>query len=75
VNDEEVAKYYREHEAEFTRGGELMPFDEAEPIARQGTSSVRRRAIIDQWIRDLRTRTDVAINSRTPNPEPRIPNP
>ena len=62
VNDEEVARYYREHEPEFTRGGDLTPFDEAEPVARQRASSERRRATIDQWLRDLRSRADVAIN-------------
>lgn len=62
VSDEEVARYYREHEAEFTRGGTLTPFEEGEPIARQRASSERRRAIVDQWIRDLRTRADVAVN-------------
>jgi hypothetical protein len=62
VSDEEVARYYREHEPEFTRGGDLTPFDEAAPVARQRASSERRRATIDQWLRDLRARADVAIN-------------
>jgi hypothetical protein len=62
VNDEEMAQYYRDHEAEFTRGGELMPFDEAAPLARQRASDARRRATIDQWLRDLRARADVAVN-------------
>jgi hypothetical protein len=62
VNDEEVAQYYRTHEAEFTRNGRLTPFEEAEPDARQRASTERRRATIDQWIRDLRARSDVAVN-------------
>jgi hypothetical protein len=62
VSDEEVARYYREHEAEFTRGGDVTPFDEAESVARQRASSERRRATIDQWLRDLRSRADVAVN-------------
>ncbi len=62
VSDEEVAQYYRTHEADFTRGAEPMPFDEAEPIARQRASDERRRATIEQWIRDLRTRAEVAVN-------------
>jgi hypothetical protein len=64
VSDEEVARYYRDHEAEFTRGGDLTPFDEAEPVARQRASSERRRAAIDQWLRDLRARADVSTNPR-----------
>jgi hypothetical protein len=62
VSDEEVATYYRTHEAEFTRRGEAIPFEEAEPLARQRVSNQRRRGIVDQWIRDLRARADIAIN-------------
>ena len=69
VSDEEVANYYRTHEAEFTRGGDTVPFEEAEPIARQRASDERRRATVDQWIRDLRSRADVSINQPpTTNP-------
>jgi len=62
VSDEEVAAYYRTHEAEFTKGGATAPYEDAEPIARQRVSSERRRAIVNQWIRDLRSRADVAVN-------------
>ena len=62
VGDEDVARYYREHESEFRRGGDLIPFDEAEPVARQRAGGERRRATIDQWLRDLRSRADIAIN-------------
>jgi hypothetical protein len=79
VSDEEVAAYYRAHEAEFTRGGAPVPFEEAEPIARQRVSNERRRAIIDQWISDLRARADIAVNDESrisnPNPGSRIPDP
>jgi hypothetical protein len=63
VSDEEVATYYRTHEAEFTRGGDVLPFEDAQPVARQRVSEERRRATVDQWIRDLRSRADVAVNS------------
>ena len=62
VNDEEVARYYREHESEFRRGGDLTTFEEAEPVARQRAGGERRRVTIDQWLRDLRSRADIAIN-------------
>lgn len=65
VSDEEVAVYYRSHEAEFTRAGQPVPFEEAEPVARQRASNERRRAIVDQWIRDLRSRADVSLNQFT----------
>ena len=62
VSDDEVAAYYRTHEAEFTRGGDAISFEEAEPMARQRVSNERRRATLEQWIRDLRSRADVARN-------------
>ena len=62
VSDDEVAAYYRAHEAEFTKGGVAVPYEDAEPIARQRVSSERRRAIVNQWVRDLRSRADVAVN-------------
>jgi hypothetical protein len=66
VTDEEVAAYYRTHEAEFTKGGVSLPYEEAEPIARQRASGERRRTIVNQWIRDLRSRADVTVNPSTP---------
>ena len=67
VSDEEVAAYYRTHEAEFTNGGVTVPYEDAEPVARQRVSSERRRVIITQWIRDLRSRADVAVNAPPTN--------
>jgi hypothetical protein len=67
VSDEEVAAYYRTHEAEFTNSRGTVPYEDAEPIARQGASSERRRAIVSQWIRDLRSRADVTVNPATPS--------
>ena len=59
VSDEEVAQYYRTHAEEFTRGGVLMPFGEAEPIARQRAAAERRDSTIAQWLRDLLARAEV----------------
>jgi len=75
VSDEEVANYYRTHEAEFTRGGDALSFDEAEAIARQRLSAERRRAIIDQWLADLRNRADVDINKGQEPPPTSPPRP
>jgi hypothetical protein len=59
VTDEEVQQYYQTHAAEFTRNGQLLPFDAVESDARQRTSMARRDATIAQWMRDLRGRADV----------------
>jgi len=70
VSDEEVAAYYRAHEPEFTNSSGILPYEDAEPIARQRASTERRRAIVSQWIRDLRSRADVTVNPLSPSPNP-----
>ena len=57
----EVAQYYRIHPEEFTRGGTLMPFAEAEPVARERASAERRASTVTQWMRDLRTRAAISL--------------
>jgi hypothetical protein len=64
--EDEARKYYEEHPGEFTRNGVRMPFEEAEPIARQRASAERLRLTIDQWIRDLRARSEVVIVGGAP---------
>jgi hypothetical protein len=59
VSDEEVDRYYRTHQAEFLRNGEIIPFAEAEPQARQRAAAERRQATIAQWISDLRGRAEI----------------
>jgi hypothetical protein len=59
ATDEDAARYYRTHPDEFRVGGELRPFAEAEPAARQKAAEERRQGIIFQWMRELRQRADV----------------
>lgn len=66
VSDEEVARYYRVHPEEFTRGATLLPFVEAEPAARQRAAAERRAALIAQWLRDLRARADITRPAARP---------
>jgi hypothetical protein len=60
LTEEEVAQYYRIRPDEFTRDGTLMPFTQAQPLARERASAERRASTVAQWIRDLRSRADVA---------------
>ncbi len=57
--DAEVGQYYRTHLDEFRRDGQVIPFAEAEPIARRRAAAARRQAVIFQWMRELRQRADV----------------
>jgi hypothetical protein len=61
ATQDEAADYYRSHPEEFQRNGKPIPFDEAEPTARQRSSSERRQSMIGQWLRDLRQRADVVV--------------
>jgi hypothetical protein len=65
ATEDEARKYYEEHPAEFTRDGVRMPFEQAETLARQLASAERLRVTIEQWIRDLRMRSDVVIVGNT----------
>ena len=56
---EEVGAYYRTHLEEFRVGDRLIPFEEAEPVARERAGAERRQALIVEWMRDLRQRADV----------------
>jgi hypothetical protein len=67
LTEEEVVQYYRMHPDEFTREGRLMPFAEADDLARERASAERRAATVAQWMRDLRARADILM-PRTPPP-------
>jgi hypothetical protein len=60
LTEEEVAQYYRIHPEEFTRSGVLLPFAEAEPLARERASAERRATTVAQWMRDLRSRAEIS---------------
>jgi hypothetical protein len=59
ATDDDAAAYYRAHLEEFRVNGELTPYAQAEPIARQKAAAERRSAVIFQWMRELRQRADV----------------
>ena len=61
VADEDVRRYYNEHQAEFTKDGKVLPFEDVEAAARQRAATARLRDAIAQWVRDLRSRTEVVM--------------
>jgi hypothetical protein len=66
ATDDDAAAYYRSHLEEFRVNGQLTPYAEAAPTARQKAAAERRRALIFQWMRELRQRADVVELYRTP---------
>ena len=59
VTDADALQYSRDHAQEFSRNGAAIPFEEAEPAARERAAAERRRATIGQLVRDLRSRAEV----------------
>jgi hypothetical protein len=60
VSEEEVEQYYRGHPEEFRRGGMVIPYEEALPVARERAAALRRQSLIAQWLRGLRERAEIA---------------
>jgi hypothetical protein len=61
VTDDEAAAYYGGHPDEFRRGGVVIPFEEALPVARERANAQRRREQVERWLIDLRGRADIVI--------------
>lgn len=59
VSDDEVDRYYRDHQDEFLREGLVIPFAEAEPLARERAAAQRLRALIGEWMAELRERAEI----------------
>jgi hypothetical protein len=57
--EEEVAAYYREHPAEFSRDGQVRPFEDVRALARERLVARRRDALIDEWLASLRRRVNI----------------
>ena len=64
AGDEEVQRYYREHQAEFTREGAPLPLSEVEGAIRRRLDAAEKAARIEEWARGLRLRADVLILPR-----------
>ena len=58
-SDDELNRYYTEHQAAFMRGAELVPFDAARPLVLQAVVAERRKVLVDDWIAGLRRRGDI----------------
>ena len=72
LTEEEVLQYYRMHPDEFTREGRLMPYAEADDLARERASGERRAATVAQWMRDLRARAEIVMPRTPPPAAPRV---
>lgn len=64
ATDDEVLRYYREHQQEFLSEGVPQPLEQVAPAIRRRLETSRRAALIDEWSKQLRLRADVLIVPR-----------
>ena len=57
--DEDLGRYYREHQQEFSRNGAALPFEQARQEVAQAVRAERRRALVDEWVAGLRRRAAI----------------
>lgn len=62
--DDDVLRYYRAHQAEFLRDGVQQPLSAVEGEVRSRLDAERRAALVDEWLRQLRLRSDVLVLPR-----------
>jgi hypothetical protein len=59
--EDEITRYYRSHEDEFTRGGVLRPYAEVRNEARARVIQERTGAVVRDWTAGLRRRAEVIV--------------
>jgi len=59
ASEEDLGRFYREHPEEFSSQGNLRPFDQVRTQLAQAVNDERRRALVEQWVADLRGRATV----------------
>jgi hypothetical protein len=63
-SDDEIAQYYRDHQAAFTRNGVVRPLEDVRDVARAELIADRRNATVRDWITGLRRRANVNVLPR-----------
>jgi hypothetical protein len=59
-SDDELGRYYRDHPGTFTRGGQIVPFDDARAEITLAVAASRRAALVGDWVRGLRRRAEIS---------------
>jgi hypothetical protein len=59
--DDDIARYYRSHEADFTRDGVLRPYAEVRGEARARLIEERKGTLVRDWTAALRRRAEVIV--------------
>jgi hypothetical protein len=64
--EEELARYYRDRADRFTRGGRLIPFEEARAQVAVEIAAEQRSGLVADWLAGLRRRGEVVNLYLTP---------
>jgi hypothetical protein len=59
ANDDELARFYRDHPAQFTRNGRVEPFDSVRVEVTEASAIERRQSLVKDWVAGLRRRADI----------------
>jgi hypothetical protein len=59
--DEEVARFYRDHQDAFTVAGVRQPLEAVRDEVRERVIETRRDALVGEWLEGLRRRGDVVV--------------
>ena len=57
---DEVQRHYRDHPADFTRAGRLLPFDDVVAQVTERVTAERRTAAVNEWLDRLHNRVNVS---------------
>ncbi len=60
-SDEDLLRYYRSRESEFTKDGAPLPFAQVRDQVRERLAAERSQTLIREWLETLRRRADVQI--------------
>jgi hypothetical protein len=60
-SDEDLLRYYRSRESEFTKDGTPLPFAQVREMVRERLAAERSQSLIREWLETLRRRADVQI--------------
>jgi hypothetical protein len=66
--EDDIARYYRAHAAEFGKNGVVPSFEQARDEARRRLVAERSAMLIRNWVEGLRRRAEVTILYRTATP-------
>jgi parvulin-like peptidyl-prolyl isomerase len=58
-SDDELGRYYRDHQQDFARNGAILSFEEARSEIILAARTNQRRTLVDDWVAGLRRRAEI----------------